>query len=198
VHTKRTRTLGIAVLLTVIAIGASDAFAQSAAPVSPVAPLPPMQEVMQFDLFGGYSHQTLNSASGGGPNVNGWAVDMQANLGHSFALVTAFSGVYGSQFGADLQLYTILMGPRLTFRTRRGNVFVHALVGGAQLKASSAGVEDQSSGLATAMGGGVDVRLTRRTSFRVQTDYLITEIAGKTQHNLRLSTGLVYRPGSSK
>jgi hypothetical protein len=199
VHTKRTRTLGIAVLLTVIAIGASDAFAQSAAPVSPVAPLPPMQEVMQFDLFGGYSHQTLNSASGGGPNVNGWAADIHSILSRSFGLVMSASGVSGSQLGADLQLYSILIGPRLTFRTQRGNVFVHALVGGAQLRASSAGVEAHSAGVATAMGGGVDVKLTRRTSLRVaQMDYLLTEIAAKTQHNLRLSTGLVYRPGSAK
>jgi len=157
-----------------------------------------MEEVMAVDLFGGYSHQTLNSASGGGPNVNGWAADIQSILGRSVGLVMSVSGVYGSQFGADLQLYSILIGPRLTFRTQRGNVFVHALVGGAQLRASAAGVDDHSAGLATAMGGGVDVRLTRRTSLRViQTDYLLTEIAGKTQHNLRLSTGLVYRPGSS-
>jgi hypothetical protein len=187
--------LGIAVLLTVIAIGASDAFAQSVAPAAAMGSLP---EVTRVDLFGGYSHQTLNSASSGGPNLNGLAVDTQFNLGPSFGLVMSVSGAYGSQFGADLQLYSILMGPRLTFRTRRGNVFVHALVGGAQLKASSAGVEDSSSGLATAMGGGVDVRLKRRISFRVQTDYLMTEIAQKTQNNIRFSTGLVYRPGSSK
>jgi hypothetical protein len=153
-----------------------------------------LHEVARVDLFGGYSHQTLNSSSGGGPGANGWAADMQANFGSSFSLVTAFSGVSGSQFGADLKLHSFLMGPRLTFRTRRGNIFVHTLVGGALLKASAAGVEDQSSGLATAMGGGVDVRLKRRISFRVQTDYLMTEIAQKTQNNIRFSTGLVYRP----
>ena len=197
-HTKQTRTLGIAVLLTVFAIGASDAFAQAVAPVSPVAPLPPMEEVMRVDLFGGYSHQTLNSASGDGPNVNGWAAEIQTALSRSFGLVMSVNGVSGSQFGADLRLYSILIGPRMTLRTHLGNVFVHALVGGAQLRASAAGVDAHSSGVATAMGGGVDVRITRRTSLRVvQTDYLLTEIAGNTQHNYRLSTGLVYRPGSS-
>ncbi len=191
--------MGIAVLLTVFAIGASDAFAQSAAPVSPVAPLPGMEEVMRVDLFGGYSHQTLNSSSGGGPSVNGWVADMQTTLGRSFGLVVSVNGVSGSQFGADLQLYSILIGPRMTIRTHLGNVFVHALVGGARLTATAAGVEAQSSGVATAMGGGVDVKFTRRTSLRiVQADYLMTGIAGKTQNNYRFATGLVYRPGSPR
>ena len=190
--------MGIAVLLTVFAIGASDAFAQAVAPTAPVTTLSSVEEVMQVDLFGGYSYQRLNSSSGGGTDLYGWAADMQTTLSRSFGLVMSASGAYGSQFGADLRLYSILIGPRLTLRTQRGNVFVHALVGGAQLRASAAGVDAHSSGVATAMGGGVDVRLTRHTSLRVvQTDYLLTQIAGNTQHNYRLSTGLVFRPGSS-
>ena len=47
-----------------------------------------------------------------------------------------------------------------------------------------------------AMGGGLDVKLTRSLAFRVlQADYLLTRFGGVTQNNARLTTGLVYRFG---
>ena len=184
---KRTLTFGVAVLIAVLAVGAGVALAQAPA----LEPVPG-----RVDVFGGYSYQRLNSASGSGTNLNGWAAEAQTNIKSSFALVAAFSGAYGSQLGADLQLYTFLAGPRLIYRKGRANIFAHALLGGANLNATAGGVGDNSSGFATALGGGVDVHLTHRAAVRLfQTDYLLTRIAGNTQNNFRLSAGLVFHAG---
>ncbi len=52
---------------------------------------------------------------------------------------------------------------------------------------------------AVAFGGGVDFPLTGRLSVRaIQADYLITGAFNETQHNIRLSTGLVYRFGKQE
>lgn len=185
-QTKRAQTCVVAILIFV-AVGAFAQTNESA------------QATSRVELFGGYSYQRLNSTSGGGTGLNGWAADMQTNVKRSFALATSFSGAYGNQSGADLQLYTFLAGPRLVHRTERANFFVHALLGGARLNASALGVGDNSTSFATALGGGVDVKLTRRTAVRVfQTDYLLTRLAGNTQHNFRLSSGIVIRLGGSQ
>ena len=50
-----------------------------------------------------------------------------------------------------------------------------------------------------ALGAGVDVRVKPRIAVRViQTDYLLSRLAGNTQNNLRLSTGLVFRLAGAK
>jgi len=40
---------------------------------------------------------------------------------------------------------------------------------------------------------GVDVRLVSRVAWRVQADYLQTKIFDSTQHDPRMSTGIVLR-----
>lgn len=141
-QTKRTQIFATAAMLILLAVGTPKAFAQT----SGDTPAP-----SRIDLFGGYSYQRLNSASGSGVGVNGWAADMQTNVTRSFALATSFSGVYGSQSGANLQLYTFLAGPRLVHRTERANFFAHALLGGARMNASAAGVADNSMSFASAL-----------------------------------------------
>ena len=54
-----------------------------------------------MDVFGGYSYQRLTSASGAETDLSGWAAEAQLNMTRSIALVTAFSGGYGTQAGAD-------------------------------------------------------------------------------------------------
>jgi hypothetical protein len=187
VETNRTHTWIVVVLLMLFAGGALDALAQVPAGGKELPPI---------DLFGGYSYQRLNSTYGRDAALNGWATDAQVNVNRSFALATSFSGGYGNQLGADLRLYTFLAGPRLTYRGNGANVFAHALLGGARLNASAAGIPDTSTSFAAVVGGGVDLKLSRCTAVRLfQTDYLVTRLAGNTQHNFRFSTGIVLRLG---
>ncbi|HEX2712173.1 MAG TPA: hypothetical protein VHM88_08125, partial [Candidatus Acidoferrales bacterium] len=56
----------------------------------------------------------------------------------------------------------------------------------------SGGASDTS--LSAAIGAGIDWRIARRVSWRVfQGDYLVTRFFGATQHNARISTGIVFR-----
>ena len=188
-QTKRAQIRTAAILVIMLAIGTQGAFAQT--PKTSETPA-------RVELFGGYSYLRLNAASGGSAGLNGWAADTQVNVNRRFAVAASVNGAYGNQSGADLRLYTFLAGPRLSYRTGRANLFVHALAGAARLGASAAGVEDNATSFAAALGGGVDVKLSRRLAVRVfQTDYLLTKLAENTQHNFRLSSGIVIRLGNT-
>ena len=184
--TRRTHICAVAIALT---FGAAGALAQATSTSHTPA---------RIELSGGYAYQRLNSASGGGVDLHGWTSEMHVNVKGPFAIAGTVGGGYGSQDGADLQLYSFLVGPRFVYRTNRVNLFAHTLVGGARLNASAGGVDDSSTSFAAAIGGGADLRLTPRVSWRMcQADYLLTRFADRSQNNLKLSTGIVIRFGHS-
>ena len=113
---------------------------------------------------------------------------------------------------AHSNLYTFLFGPRLSYRKdKRFTPFVHMLPGLArshtsgtvttQLLVVPPAVTDlhfsgSSTAFAMAIGGGLDMKLTKSLAFRIlQADYLLTRFGGATQNNARLTTGLEYRFG---
>jgi hypothetical protein len=59
--------------------------------------------------------------------------------------------------------------------------------------ASISNVAQQQSAFAFDLGGGVDVRLVSRVAWRVQADYLQTTLFDSTQHDPRITTGIVLR-----
>lgn len=113
----------------------------------------------------------------------------------------------------DIRDHLFVAGPRMKAGEGRVSVFGHALAGVARSSENGTitAVCDQGlcepvvvrreytdTSLALVFGGGVDIRLTDRVSLRpVQADYVLTQlgISGNpsTQHNLRLSAGLVFR-----
>ena len=107
-------------------------------------------------------------------------------------------------------LYNFLGGVQLKDNVRgaRFKPFAHLLVGAARARfdvgeevcAQAAGfpcpsdLEDSEIGLAGAVGGGLDVRLSDRVDFRaIQLDYNPTRINDRTQHNFRIGIGIVFR-----
>ncbi len=100
---------------------------------------------------------------------------------------------------------TYLFGPR--FNLRRFDYFVpfgEALIGGSSAGVAMVGNQKQNS-FASALGGGVDVVITKNLAWRfVQIDYLVTNFTGTAvggnarQNSLRMGTGLVYRWGLPK
>ncbi len=172
----------LAMICVVVALACGSTYAQSS-----------------MDVFGGYSYQRLNSASGPKTGLSGWAAEAQLNMTRSIALVTAFSGGYGTEAGADLAYYTYVGGPRFSLHRGRASLFTHALFGASGLTASAGGVSATENAFAMTLGAGVDVRVAPRIAVRViQTDYLLSRLAGNTQNNLRLSTGLVFRLAGAK
>jgi len=163
-----------------------------------------------------------------GNNLNGWEAQTTANFTPHFGITADFSGNYhtlgtlspftGTFLSADQRLYNFLFGPKVSTAFDRFSVFGHSLFGVAH-SSLGAGVTlpivgGVSTGLtsanafAMALGGGVDIELSRHVALRgAQVDYLYTRfnptdalstglfsnsLSGH-QNSFRYSTGIVFR-----
>jgi hypothetical protein len=107
---------------------------------------------------------------------------------------------------ARASLYNFLGGVQFKDNAKEGRAkpFAHLLVGGAHAKVTFDNgpclealgfvcLSDESeTGVAGAVGGGLDIRLSERFDLRaVQLDYNPTRLGGETQHNFRVGVGIV-------
>ena len=181
------------------------------------------QENPRGEVFGGFSylHAGLGpnlygwDASAAG-NLNKWFGIVGEFSGHhqpsggTVAFPTPM--VPARVVASSADLYTFLFGPRLSYRKdKRFTPFAHILPGLARSHTSGTVTtqllvmppvvtnfhfSDSSNAFAMAIGGGLDMKLTKTLAFRVlQADYLLTRFGGATQNNARLTTGLEYRFG---
>ena len=161
------------------------------------------------EVFGGYSY--FRASDPETINLHGWNGSITGNLTDWFGVVGDFSGHYGSPsifgFGiplTDLNQHSFLFGPRISYR---GNdtvtPFGHFLIGVSRASAGTLrgirgpfDVSLSETALATAVGGGVDIKVNDAFSVRaVQADYFMTRFLDERQDNLRLSFGVVFRFG---
>ena len=138
------------------------------------------------------------------PNLNGYEFSATYKLKPRLGVTGDFSGHYGivaSHSSAHVQ--TFLFGPEVSLPAKV-SPFVHLLVGGAHesigssfgpLGGFSASILPTSgNSFATALGAGIDLRLTRFISVRpVQVDYLLTRAYSTTQNQPRVSAGVLLR-----
>lgn len=168
---------------------------------------PPGRLVPKFEVSAGYSYIDFNPGQGF-TNFNSHG----ANGGFSYnatSLLGLTAEVAGYSFSRhangnaqDGGLTTYLFGPRLNIRHFDHFVpFGEALFGGVRGDSQLTGTSDQNA-FALALGGGVDVLLTKNFAWRfAQIDYLMTNLSGVNlnargrQDNLRLGTGIVLRLG---
>jgi peptidoglycan-associated lipoprotein len=105
--------------------------------------------------------------------------------------------------GHILKITTALAGVRVPYplRSSRYTPFAQALIGlshdsGAIAQVNTSGPSSYTV-FAASIGGGLDIRLTRRLSLRpAEVDYLVTTFpnrAANHQNNTRVSSGLVVR-----
>jgi outer membrane protein OmpA-like peptidoglycan-associated protein len=171
------------------------------------------QETPKGEIFAGYSYIRFNMDSALVKKnfpVNGGSASITGNLNHWFGLVGDF-GVYrfgNHPPGTSAHMFTYLFGPRFSVRDRseRWTPFLHTLFGAARI------AEDPNTGVfgpnpgavsrnafALALGGGLDLKLTKRVAWRtLQAEYLLTKFADgghSQQNNLRITSGLVFRFG---
>jgi opacity protein-like surface antigen len=138
-----------------------------------------------------------------------------------------FSGYYrranarvaDTLFKADHSIYYVMGGPKVKLlNEHRANIFFHALAGAAHTtvfyrentNTNPITANDSSTRFAMALGGGIDLRLSKRISARVfQMDWVpmlgkdrrvtasdgtVIDIIGRAQQgNFRLSAGLVFK-----
>lgn len=165
------------------------------------------QDLPEAEIFGGYSFLHLDlpddiDAPGTlipDVNLHGWRAALTTNFGNHLGLVVDGSGHYGTARlladPVDATAYTLLAGPRFASRHGRVTFFVAGLVGAAYARAESSGESASTAALAAAMGGGVDVHLSRHFAVRLaHPEYLLTRFVDQ-QNNFRLSSGLVLKFG---
>jgi hypothetical protein len=152
----------------------------------------------RWEVFGGYSYMRLDSTSFGfanESNMNGWNAAAAFNFKLKWSVVLDVSGHYGSQ----LRDFNYMIGPQYNWRRDKSKIFVHGLFGKAQDRVDITVLDKsgfQGVGRAFAGGGGYDWDYSPRFTIRVvQADYLESNSFGKTQHNVRVSTGVVFHFG---
>jgi hypothetical protein len=119
--------------------------------------------------------------------TNGWELAGGIKTFPFTRLTADISGHYGTFGGIRISTRTYMVGPEFSVPLRI-SPFFHILAGRASKTEGSYG----QSSLATAVGGGLDVKAAPFLKIRlIQIDYLRTSFDGAVQHRPRISTGLV-------
>jgi opacity protein-like surface antigen len=213
--------LAAAILFATMAAPASQAWAQGVLSRSEISAGYTFASVDQNVGFG--SNGRLNSNGWntgftlGARPFFGWEFNF-ANVRHSESGSVAITGIGAIQASASNQLSTFVTGPRFILDRGKGRPFFHALFGidheSLSVSASSATTSSSESisdnSFAALLGGGLEIPLNRHMGLTTEADYLLTRhgipadlaaLAGiqpssATQHNFRVSAGIVFRLGS--
>lgn len=195
-----TRQLVLSVLFSIALLSGSRCWGQTGTPT--------------FQVFGGYAGVPTSFATFGGAEKTGWnaALDLNSKA-YNWIGFTADFGQYYSTFSYGGGTYdsfrtsTFLFGPRFFYAFHRASnvtAFAHSLFGAAKFydrfHDQYATVSRTSTSFAwVPIGGGLDYRIARHFSLRVQADLLHTSFqAVDTQDqplvpnwHARLSAGIV-------
>lgn len=151
------------------------------------------------EVWAGYSYLRFESTQFGFSdrlNMNGFNVGAALpSLYEGLGAAIDISGNYAN----SLETYNFLVGPQYSYSWHGMRFYAHGLFGKARVRLRTPGtttLEPSDLHKAVALGGGLDVPLGNRLSFRaVQADYVITNAFGTTEHNLRFSTGVIFKFG---
>lgn len=159
-----------------------------------------------------------------GTGINGIEASVIRNFTHYFGLKLDFSAHFkkemvtaqypqgNTQFLAEAQLYQYMAGPEFKARSKSMvTPFAYGLIGRAHAATRITGQTlpnapvlpaewHSNGGLASALGGGLDFRVSERASLRSAIDYNPTRARmafmggrGETQNNVRTSIGVLFR-----
>jgi hypothetical protein len=182
------------------------------------------------EIFAGYSldHAALQIQAPGQANAStthgnfyGWNASLTVNPHSWLGVMFDVSGLYGrvSSFntielpppcGPCTQpfnnivhhMYTVALGPQLSFRRQKVTLFAHGMVGGAKTTEDVPSLDtftptrrQTDFSVAVIGGGGADIAMSQRFALRIQPDYLGTQLVSGRHNGFRLSTGIVVRLG---
>ena len=155
--------------------------------------------------------RTLN---GGGGSVGfnlGDYLTLKAELqGYATTTFTfhlpASTNTAGGTFQSQANMFTYLFGPQFNFPMVKKRIFGEALFGGANTgaygslfrAANVTGLSANNNGFAMAVGGGIDLAISKHVGLRpAQLDYFLTryewkQIGINNQSNFRYQAGLVF------
>ena len=122
-------------------------------------------------------------------NFSGWNGSIEKKYLRYFGAVADFGGQYG-----PLSQSSFLFGLRGSAAIGRFQPFAQALVGAIHTRGEIGKSGSQSyTSFAEDLGVGIDSRMTRLLSWRIQADEIETWLQPVKGHNTRLSSGLVVR-----
>ncbi|HSZ20813.1 MAG TPA: hypothetical protein VK770_13540 [Candidatus Acidoferrum sp.] len=157
-----------------------------------------------FSLGIGYQYQHYN-VLGTRFHNNGY----NASFGmHLFDLVTGgagrltagiegeaasgFGGHTGGNPSLEAKSFFLGGGPHIALENgSRFEPWIHGLVGWERLRFTQTGTLGANSALGYMVGGGLDIRLAQKISWRIQGDYLGTHFQSGLQSNYSTGTGIV-------
>jgi hypothetical protein len=163
---------------------------------------PKTQAPNHGDVFFGYSYMgtvhcqmrysdaatACDPFSAQAANLSGWNASAEKMYLRYFGAVADFSGQYG-----DVSQRNFLFGVRGGAWVGRFRPFAEALFGAAHVQEKGSAASQSETSFAQALGGGVDFRLMRLLSWRIQADEIKTELTAVQQWNVRLSSGIAVR-----
>lgn len=159
-----------------------------------------------FELGVGYQYQGFRNVYGTNFNNQSYNVNFTAHLfdwltgaegrlaaGGEVALTAGFDGKTNGIPSLDAKSLFAGGGPHLSVPNRsRFEPWAHVLFGVEHLRFTQGPVLGSNSAFAFLAGGGVDIRLAPRVSWRVEGDYLGTDFQSRIQSNYVAGTGLVF------
>jgi hypothetical protein len=89
-----------------------------------------------------------------------------------------------------VKLIVFGVGPKIAWRQRRWEPWLHALVGGIHEQPQTAG--NSRLGFAAQLGGGADFRWFPRFSVRLEADLVRSNLFSQSQNNFQLAAGFVF------
>ena len=131
-------------------------------------------------------------------NLKGWETSVTENVNRWFGGTLDLSGHYKTPqlLGTNNQerIYSILYGPRFSFRRPWGIPFAHVMLGAAHTNVKVIPVGPHASDLSFAMaaGGGLDISFRNNAIRLFQADYSPTNALGIRRNNFRISAGVVF------
>ena len=109
-----------------------------------------------------------------------------------FAVEGNISATYAPEIFSNehVKLVTFGAGPKIAWRQRRWEPWLHGLVGMVHEQPQTAG--NSKNGFAVQLGGGADYRWRPRLGFRLEADYVRSSLFSQHQDNFQLVGGVVF------
>ncbi|HET9183703.1 MAG TPA: PKD domain-containing protein [Candidatus Angelobacter sp.] len=165
------------------------------------------------EVFLGYSFIRFRAPAPFGTDnsdLHGGTASIAGNVNRWFGFVGDFADYRVTDPSrTSASFYTFMFGPKFSLRGHRWTPFAQILFGDAYTKVTVptpppgfnffSTASFHANAFATAMGGGLDLTLSKHFAWRVlQAEYLLTKFRdtnNNQQNNIRLATGIVFRFG---
>lgn len=162
------------------------------------------EDTPKAEVYGGY--QFLRHPGGEGYsafNYNGFAAAIEGNVKSYLGIVGEFGFARKTwdEYSETENVVPFLFGPRFSYRAGKARVFAHYLLGGIRYSDTYAGTTYTNTNFSQAIGGGLDIAISKMISVRpAQLDLVTVRWAdsGVTEweNSFRYSGGIVIKFGS--